>query len=186
MTFWVFNDGGRAAAGYRGRAGDCVVRSIAIASGRPYKEVYDALSHGARTQRPTKYSKVKPSSARDGVETSRRWFKDYMASIGFCWVPTMKIGSGCRVHLDAAELPSGRLVVVVSNHYTAVIDGVIHDTFDPRREVYCTEPYREPMPAGYWTNDHVTMDHIKRRCVYGIWTLEDTSGYQRTPADTKT
>jgi hypothetical protein len=147
MTLFVFNDGGRAAAGYRGRAGDCVVRSVAIASGLPYRQVYDALSHAARRQRRTKYSMVKPSSARDGVQTSRKWFKDYMASIGFRWLPTMKIGSGCRVHLDAAELPSGRLVVAVSRHYTCVIDGVIHDTHDPRR--------------------------FGGRCVYGIWTLED-------------
>jgi hypothetical protein len=28
----------------------------------------------------------------------------------------------------------GRLVVAVSKHYTAVIDGVIHDTHNPQRE----------------------------------------------------
>ena len=38
-----FNDGGRAAAGYEGQAGDCVVRSIAIATGMPYQKVYDDL-----------------------------------------------------------------------------------------------------------------------------------------------
>ena len=29
------NDGGRAAAGFKGKAGDCVVRSIAIVTGYP-------------------------------------------------------------------------------------------------------------------------------------------------------
>jgi len=43
-------------------------------------------------------------------------------------VPTMAIGSGCKVHLADGELPPGRLVVSVSKHYTAVTDGVIHDT----------------------------------------------------------
>jgi hypothetical protein len=43
----------------------------------------------------------------------------------------MQIGSGCTVHLRADELPSGRLVVSVSKHLTAVIDGVIHDAHDP-------------------------------------------------------
>jgi hypothetical protein len=42
---YVYDDRGRAEAGYKGDAGDCVVRSIAIATGRPYKEVYDELSH---------------------------------------------------------------------------------------------------------------------------------------------
>ena len=37
------NDGGRAAAGYKGKAGDCVVRSIAIATGVNYEEVYEDL-----------------------------------------------------------------------------------------------------------------------------------------------
>lgn len=40
MTF-QFDDGGRAAAGYKGTTGDCACRAIAIASGRPYQEIYD-------------------------------------------------------------------------------------------------------------------------------------------------
>jgi hypothetical protein len=45
----------------------------------------------------------------------------------------MQIGSGCKVHLRKDELPSGRLIVKLSKHLTTVIDGVIHDTFDPSR-----------------------------------------------------
>ena len=41
---FVFHDGGRVAAGYRGKTGDCVTRSIAIATGKTYQEVYDALN----------------------------------------------------------------------------------------------------------------------------------------------
>jgi hypothetical protein len=40
---FVYNDGGRAAAGYKGNAGDCACRAIAIATGKPYQEVYNAL-----------------------------------------------------------------------------------------------------------------------------------------------
>lgn len=57
-----------------------------------------------------------------------------MAEIGWKWVPTMQIGQGCKVHLDPNELPSGRLIVSVSKHLTAVLDGVIHDTYDPSRD----------------------------------------------------
>ena len=32
------NDGGRTAAGFKGKTGDCVVRSIAIATNLPYKK----------------------------------------------------------------------------------------------------------------------------------------------------
>lgn len=143
----VRNDGGRKAAGYKGDAGDCVARAISIASGRPYQEVYDRLAAGQAAQRKSKRTKKQPRSARNGVHVKRQWFKDYMTELGFVWHATMKIGEGCKVHLKADELPAGRLVVQVSRHMVAVIDGVIHDTYDPSRE--------------------------GTRCVYGYWTLED-------------
>ena len=43
---FVYNDGGREAAGYKGKAGDCVCRAIAIAARLPYQEVYDRLAEG--------------------------------------------------------------------------------------------------------------------------------------------
>jgi hypothetical protein len=53
---YIKDDGGREAAGYEGDAGDCVCRAIVIASGRPYREVYDRLAEGNATQRKTKRS----------------------------------------------------------------------------------------------------------------------------------
>lgn len=155
---FVFDDGGRAEAGYKGSAGDCVARSVAIASGRPYAEVYAALADGMASQRRTKRTGKQPRSARNGIHTRRKWFRDYMASLGFRWVPTMQIGSGCTVHLRADELPSGRIVVAVSGHYTAMIDGIIHDTSDPRRT------FIETMPDG--------SKRVIERCVYGYWIKE--------------
>jgi hypothetical protein len=40
---WVYDDGGRAAAGYKGEAGDCVCRAIAIATETPYQQIYGVL-----------------------------------------------------------------------------------------------------------------------------------------------
>jgi hypothetical protein len=60
----------------------------------------------------------------------------------------MQIGSGCTVHLRPKELPAGRLVVSVSKHLTAVIDGVIHDTHDcSRRGTRCVYGYWQPGQA---------------------------------------
>jgi hypothetical protein len=126
----VISDGGRAAAGYRGKAGDCVCRAIAIATCRPYQEVYDALKALAGEERITKRRRRK-SSVRDGVRRSTS--RKYLAALGWTWTPTMKIGQGCKTHLNEGELPMGRLVVSVSKHFVAVIDGVIHDTHDPSR-----------------------------------------------------
>ena len=41
------NDGGRAAAGYKGSADDCVTRAVAIATERPYQEVYEEMTQRA-------------------------------------------------------------------------------------------------------------------------------------------
>ncbi|MGI9294594.1 MAG: hypothetical protein ACR2PS_11485 [Pseudomonadales bacterium] len=127
---FVENDGGRAKAGYKGDAGDCVCRSIAIATETPYQEVYDALNKMGKLERTGNRKRGK-SSSRNGVY--KNTIRKYMESIGWVWVPTMHIGQGCNVHLREDELPKGRLVVSVSKHTTAVIDGVILDTHDPAR-----------------------------------------------------
>jgi hypothetical protein len=128
-----YNDGGRSAAGYKGNAGDCVCRAVAIAAELPYQQVYAQLAAGNATQHRSKHTPKKGRTAAAGISTSRKWFKNYMKSLGFEWVPTMGIGTGCKVHLVEGELPMGRLVVSVSKHMTTVIDGDIHDTYDPSR-----------------------------------------------------
>lgn len=131
---FTYNDGGRAAAGFSGHAGDCVARSIAIISGLPYKEVYDFLAENNAAQKRGKNQKKKrPKTASNGIQTKRKWFGDYMTSLGFVWIPTMHIGQGCKVHLTETELPKGKIIVNVSKHFTAVIDGVINDTHDCSR-----------------------------------------------------
>lgn len=157
---YQYNDGGREAAGFKGKAGDCVCRAIAIVSGLPYADVYARLAAGMGTQRKSKRTGRQSASARNGVYTKRKWFKDYMAELGFVWTPTMAIGQGCKVHLDAAELPEGRLIVAVSNHYTTMIDGVIHDTFDPRRKGGWIVGMRDGVDFKEWQGG---------RCVYGYW-----------------
>jgi hypothetical protein len=131
------NDGGRVPAGFKGGAGDCVVRAIAIAAQLPYLQVYEDL-HAANAayadQRNDKLARrlnAKGASPRNG--NHRKVFHDYILGHGFDWVPTMQVGAGCKVHLLANELPSGRLIVKVSKHLTAVIDGVIQDTHNPSR-----------------------------------------------------
>jgi hypothetical protein len=106
----------------------------------------DRLAKGNLTQRKGKWPRRNRAGSRTashGILTKREWFKRYMRSLGFVWVRAMKIGAGCRVPLADGELPMGRLVVAVSKHYTAVIDGIIHETFDPSRD--------------------------GTRCVYGYW-----------------
>lgn len=127
----VINDGGRAASGRRGAGGDCVTRAIAIALEKPYDEVFNALKILALGERITKRRRRR-SSVANGVHKAT--WKRYLKAQGWEWVPTMQIGQGTKVHLRRGELPNGRLIVSVSKHLVAVIDGVIHDTGDPSHD----------------------------------------------------
>jgi hypothetical protein len=143
----VLNDGRRAAVGFKGRkVGDCVCRAIAIATELPYRIVFESLS--ARGWFPGGGMKRDADGLyRSRPDNERQLTREYLAELGWQWTPTMRIGSGCKVHLRSDELPSGRLIVAVSGHLTAVIDGVIHDTYDCSR-------------GG-------------RRCVYGYYAKEE-------------
>ena len=138
MTF-VNNDGGRKAAGYSGKTGDCATRAAAIATGLPYQTIYDRINTLAATERPR--GARSRSGARTGV-----WPKTLDALLT---AEALHMGADhddwlrLQGALTAGELPSGRLVVRLSRHYAAVIDGVIHDTYDPSRD--------------------------GTRCVYGYW-----------------
>ena len=137
---YVCCDGGRVGAGYKGTAGDCFVRAIAIATGEPYQDVYDEINALAADERPRSR---KRSSSRTGVwpHTAKR----YLWARGWEWTPTMHIGSGCKVHMRADELPSGPLIVRLSKHVAAVIDGTVFDTHDPRRDgTRCVYGYFSP------------------------------------------
>ena len=150
---WIYNDGGRSAAGYKGTTGDCVCRAIAIAAERPYQEVYDLINEYAKRERTGSRKRGK-SNARTGVYKDT--IKKVMEHYGWKWVATMKIGQGCKVHLNENELPKGRLVVSLSKHETAVIDGVIHDTYDPN-------------DRGAWLDADGNELPKTDRCVYGYF-----------------
>jgi hypothetical protein len=99
----VIDDGGR-----------CVCRAVAIATERPYQEIYDRLKALMELEGPRR---------RSGVEEFVQ--HKLMEALGWTWVsPTHK------THLREDDLPPGRLVVSISQNSVAVVDGVIHDTHD--------------------------------------------------------
>ena len=136
-----YNDGGRSDAGFKGTAGDCVVRAITIATGFTYSEIYSTMNLFVKDERLTKRKRNK-SASRTGVHKDQ--IQKFLNALNWTWTPTMFIGQGCKVHLKADELPSGILVVSLSKHVTCVVDGVINDTYDCSRN--------------------------GTRCVYGYWT----------------
>ena len=131
---YVYDDGGRSRYFKAKCVGDCVCRAIAIAGGFDYKEIYEGL-------------RAIGENPRKGVFTRKAPFKRFMAKLGFSWVSLCKVGSKQSHHFFEGELPmNGRLVCSAHRHDVAVIDGVVHDTWDSRYNSWC-EPRRV---YGYW------------------------------------
>jgi hypothetical protein len=131
---WVYDEGGRWEAGYRPRhVGDCVVRAITIATEKPYQEVYEALRLASASHAMVGYydgPKHRPRYRTSYANPDRGIpdcaYRSYLAALGWAHIPIQER----KVRLVAGELPNGRLVVEVSKHLVAVINGVIHDTRD--------------------------------------------------------
>jgi hypothetical protein len=153
---WVKDDGGRSRSdvsrGGEDEAGDCAVRSIAIATQKPYREVHDALTvatvhHVANAKDgwgklARRRGGVRVFHADHGVH--RDISSPYLKSLGWKYTSTEELPRGKGIHLRADELPPGRLIVQIRRHLTAVIDGVIHDTYDCSDEGRCRI-------LGYWS-----------------------------------
>ena len=127
MLDYVYNDGGRSKY-FKGQTDDCVVRALAIATQRDYKEIYNIVRN------------VTGESPRKGVR--KKHAKVIAARLGGKWIPKMRIGSGCTCHLRTDELPKGRIVCCVAKHWVAVIDHVVNDTWE------CDDP--DTCVYGYW------------------------------------
>jgi hypothetical protein len=132
-TRWIYNDGGRAAAGFNGTTGDCACRTIAIATGEPYRKVHDGLNalcalfsddanndlralHGLRRWRAQR------ASADTGIPSGVT--RVYLQLLGWRWTSTDK----ARLH--RCDLPPGRIIVSVNRHLVALINNVVHDHGD--------------------------------------------------------
>lgn len=140
QTF-IYSDGGRSKYFKAENVGDCVTRAICNATGKDYKEVYDSLNQIAKSERKGKRKRGK-STSRNGVYkgTIQKYIED---TLGWKWVSTMQIGSGCQKHLNADEFDDGTYIIEVSKHITCMKNGTIYDTYDPSRD--------------------------GTRCVYGYW-----------------
>lgn len=142
MVEFIYSDGGRGNYFEASRVGDCVCRAICNATGKDYREVYDALNEEASRERKSK-RKTHRSSSRNGVycDTAKRYIE---GTLGWVWVPLMGIGTGCKAHVDPSDLPAkGSYILNLSRHFSCWKDGRLYDTYDCSRD--------------------------GTRCVYGYW-----------------
>lgn len=119
-----YNDGGRVATGNDGETNDCVARAISIVLG--------PNSYGlARVM-------VTHLKTDAGVDIQDTAFLEITHRLGFVYA---QVPAGI---FKLADLPKdGVFIAHTQNHVSAVIDGEVNDTFDPRGEVL----------KGYWLHE---------------------------------
>jgi hypothetical protein len=126
MTY-QYNDGGRKAAGFKGTAGDCGARAMAIALGLDYTAVYKELAQANADNGRAK-------SARNGV--MKDVYTEVLKRYGFVW---MKAPQFAGRKARCSDL-TGVVIAKQARHFVAVIDGVAHDAWNST----------ERMVYGYW------------------------------------
>jgi len=123
-----FNDGGRKAAGYKGTAGDCGARAMAIALGLDYQAVYKELAQANADNGRAK-------SARNGI--NKDIYSEVLKRYGWVWCKAPQF-SGRKAR--CSDMPTGVVIAKQAHHFVAVIDGTANDVWN------CTER----MVYGYW------------------------------------
>nr|DAP38403.1 MAG TPA: endopeptidase [Caudoviricetes sp.] len=98
---------------------DCVVRAISLAEGKTWDETYEKLSDMAQC---------------DGILLDDVNFVEDYLDERYKRVPHCSKLVGEFVE----EYPHGTYLVTMEGHITAVIDGVLYDTFDcSNRRIWC-------------------------------------------------
>ena len=136
MIGYRYDDGGRAAAGYRGKTGDCVVRAIAICAREDYRSVYGTMAehmkangYAASGNAYATRERSRKAPRRRGQLTARRVQDRVLASYGFTKVSLL---AGERPTYTEAHRRYGDCVVGTTKHVVAIVGGALRDTFNGR------------------------------------------------------
>jgi Protein of unknown function (DUF2786) len=167
-----YNDGGRAASKHE-EINDCACRAIAIATERPYHEIWTAFK---------KLLEVEGRVSRSGVSAVVQ--HKVLESLGWIRVDAHK------KYLQEEDLPTlGRLVVCIKRHSVAVVDGVIHDTWNPSRKKNGKPPqiygYYHECEAQASLPSHGMMNADQKKvldAVTKILALADSTNYEAEAA----
>ena len=125
---YQFNDGGRAAAGFKGQGSDCAVRALSIATGMNYKAARKLIKEFA--------AKGKQGNKAIGRGVYKEDFDTCLRSLGWKWVSAPKFEGRKARYSDI----KGTAILRMAQHFATVIDGVLYDSFDSR----------DKMVYGYW------------------------------------
>lgn len=104
--------------GKKAKKGDCVIRAFAIASDKTWLEAFDILTENARKT----YN----------VPNDNQNYKEVFAQQGYVSTPVKVVKGKKRMTvLDFCKKNSkGRFILRVANHLTAVVDGIVYDSWN--------------------------------------------------------
>lgn len=102
------------------KTGDCVVRALSLALGKPYETIYREL--------------FELSLETGYIVNDKRLEEKYLARQGFCKHKQPKKPNGTKYKIAEIDSLCREAVIVVScaHHLTAVMDGEVVDTWDCR------------------------------------------------------
>ena len=124
---YVYDDAGQTRSH---KGGWCGVRAVAIATGMQWSDVEKHLRPICKAGKTG--GAISRGIYREDLDTA-------LADLGWVWRAAQH-PEGRKAR--PADLPAGRLIARQAHHITAVIDGVVHDTWDCSRK----------MVYGYWSN----------------------------------
>ena len=116
-----YHDGGRAPAGHRWAAGDCVSRSLAIQTATPYQQVYSDLQQAQHNYRGS--TKISEGMAPDAYREAYESYGLHMATLE----------RNTHITYTDAYRKYGNCIVATPGHVATIKDGILFDTVDPRR-----------------------------------------------------
>ena len=156
LPAFQWDDGGRRDAGFKGSAGDCGVRAIAIATGIAYRQVYDDLFAICKIwPGNTKEAKRIRANATPRKGLPRAVLARYLEELG--WQRYKGINSQYgNLRINDPDLPRQRTLCEVRKHYVTLRDNTARDTWDSRMTmpVYTPEglvPSKPRVVYWYWT-----------------------------------
>ena len=161
MIDYRYDDGGRAAAGFRGRTGDCVVRAIAICSSEDYRAVYGTMAqhmkrngYAASGNAYATRERNRKAPRRRGQLTAKRVQDSVLEAYDF---RKISLPAGERPTFTEAHRQFGDCVLGTTKHVAAIVDGALRDTFDGRTYEWEFE-IRERKAQSVWVRRRATQE----------------------------
>ena len=160
---FVVDDGGRKAAGYKGNASDCVLRSLSIALGEDYEDLRRELMEETKNFANTSRSRKAKRQKKEGSSVFKGVYREIYSVIlkrrGWIRTGMSKIGSSKRYYLTKSDVPPVPVILHTRRHLTTSIDHTIRDTWDTRMSTV----FKDGSPT----------DEKSPRVYYSMWTPPD-------------